>query len=352
MRPNAALLSIVAAHLALAAGFSQIYDAAFNPDTIQQLGLLFGVMIPLYLLALLVWRFLQMIGHYRPQRPIRWLLGDIGAILSDGPRIAGGLAALLAISAFAGSFSFLKELIPTITTFGWDPALARLDRALHLGTDPWRLLEPLLGAPRLITALNVAYHAWFVVMYFVVFLACFARPDEGARSAFLVAFVLTFFIGGNVLAMLFASAGPVYFDRLGLGGDFRALLEMLRIAHEVSPVQALNVHEALWEGYRTGEGVSGISAMPSMHVAVATLLALYGFRYAPWAGWLLTGFAGVIMAGSVMLAWHYAIDGYAGALVAWGCWRLALRMTTPRAAQSSITSDTGRRGAGDGASAG
>ena len=34
--------------------------------------------------------------------------------------------------------------------------------------------------------------------------------------------------------------------------------------------------------------------------------------------------AGVIMIGSVLLGWHYAVDGYLGALIAWGAWRVGL----------------------------
>ncbi|MCZ6764391.1 MAG: PAP2 family protein, partial [Alphaproteobacteria bacterium] len=34
-------------------------------------------------------------------------------------------------------------------------------------------------------------------------------------------------------------------------------------------------------------------------------------------------YAAAIMIGSVHLAWHYAIDGYLGALMAWGIWWLS-----------------------------
>ena len=33
----------------------------------------------------------------------------------------------------------------------------------------------------------------------------------------------------------------------------------------------------------------------------------------------------MIMLGSVVLAWHYAVDGYAGALIAWAIWSLVGR---------------------------
>ena len=31
----------------------------------------------------------------------------------------------------------------------------------------------------------------------------------------------------------------------------------------------------------------------------------------------------MVLLGSVLLAWHYAVDGYAGAMIALACWWLA-----------------------------
>jgi membrane-associated phospholipid phosphatase len=40
----------------------------------------------------------------------------------------------------------------------------------------------------------------------------------------------------------------------------------------------------------------------------------------------LAVFAAIIAVGSVLLAWHYAVDGYAGAAIALACWWLAGRL--------------------------
>ena len=60
--------------------------------------------------------------------------------------------------------------------------------------------------------------------------------------------------------------------------------------------------------------------MPSLHVAMAVLCALIGWHRSRIAGMLLTGYAVVIQFGSVILAWHYAVDGYIGAGVAIVSW--------------------------------
>ena len=54
--------------------------------------------------------------------------------------------------------------------------------------------------------------------------------------------------------------------------------------------------------------------MPSMHVALTTLFALVCWGTKRWIGILMSFYALIILIGSVHLAWHYAIDGYAGAL--------------------------------------
>lgn len=236
----------------------------------------------------------------------------------------GGLLALAAVALFIGSFSFVKPLIPRMAPFSWDPELAELDRLLHFGLDPYKLLMPLMAHPYVLKALNIAYHAWFFLFYFFVFVAAFSKGRE--RNIFLCAFVLTWALGGNGLAILLSSGGPVYYEALGFGTDFAPLMEMLRAADDVTTLWALDVQASLWDSYRGLAAPRGISAMPSMHVAISVLMTLYAYRHSSWAGRILLAFTAVIMVGSVALAWHYAVDGYVGAAVALACWQMARRM--------------------------
>ena len=57
------------------------------------------------------------------------------------------------------------------------------------------------------------------------------------------------------------------------------------------------------------------------------LLALLSFAGRKrWLGWFFVAFTAVILLGSVHLAWHYAIDGYAGVVVALAAWFVAGRL--------------------------
>ncbi len=67
------------------------------------------------------------------------------------------------------------------------------------------------------------------------------------------------------------------------------------------PLWALQTQDYLWQGYVTqvnGIG-SGISAMPSMHVSIAVLMALCTYRLNKTLGYFACAFAVIIQIGSV-----------------------------------------------------
>ena len=79
---------------------------------------------------------------------------------------------------------------------------------------------------------------------------------------------------------------------------------------------------------------SGVSAMPSMHIATATicLLAARGTRWLFLAVlfWLLT------FVGSVYLGYHYAVDAPVAAAVAMLCWIAAGKIYEPKSSVEAV----------------
>jgi membrane-associated phospholipid phosphatase len=111
---------------------------------------------------------------------------------------------------------------------------------------------------------------------------------------------------------------------------------------EIHEIWALGAQEMLWSNYQMRDVMvgSGISAMPSMHVAIATLFALVCWRVRRWLGIVMTIYAVIIMIGSVHLGWHYAVDGYLGAaamLAIWWCVGWCLRRAAERRAGAVAT---------------
>ncbi len=315
-----ALPLLIGLHGAVAVILGQLSAFPFNSGMAQILATLLLYCIPWFLLALLIRKAVLLAAVEKSTAPTRDMMAAIRAVTSDRERLLGGALKLGLVCFFIGASSYIKEMITVLQPFAWDETFAQLDRVLHFGTDPYRLTLWLFGSATATTALNIAYHAWFFLIYFTAFIACFARTDDRMSQAFLIGLVLTFAIGGNALAVAFSSAGPVYFERLGFGAEFEPLMQHLRGLSDVTPVPALAVQEELWAGHVAEGRIAGISAMPSMHVATSVLMALYAASYARWAGWLMWTFAATIMVGSVHLGWHYAVDGYLGALIAWGCW--------------------------------
>ncbi|HVV65285.1 MAG TPA: phosphatase PAP2 family protein [Rhizomicrobium sp.] len=264
----------------------------------------------------------------KADRPIhamgRWLRDG----LLEGERPGHIFHGLLLLTPLMVSFSAIKDDIPLIAPFSWDQTFAHWDMMLGLGRAPWTYLQPWLGYPPITAAINFCYDAWFFVMFGALTAQAFsARPGE-LRMQFLLAFTLSWFIAGNMLALAFSSAGPCYFGLLHLPHDpYAAQMAYLRATAAHWPVWSVNVQDALWRYYIGQQtSVGGISAMPSMHVAVATIIAMLGWRLNRAAGWALSLFALVIVVGAIHLAWHYFVDTIAGASLGFVFWAVAGRI--------------------------
>ncbi|MBK8084014.1 MAG: phosphatase PAP2 family protein [Devosia sp.] len=228
-------------------------------------------------------------------------------------RVATSRALPLAVTAGLvcvglAAFTTFKILIPHVVPFWADPLFAGIDRALH-GTDPGLIVHALLPdwAGH---AIGVLYGPVWFLAWFGTMAAMALHPDAVLRQRYFWAMGLTVLLLGTVLATLLASFGPIFFDDLAGSSRFDALL--LQIAE--SPVGAYMAEAsgyllASYGAERPSLG-TGISAMPSMHLAIGTLHALLLGRLNRWAGLLGWGYVALLLVGSVYLGWHYAIDGY------------------------------------------
>lgn len=272
-----------------------------------------------------------------PRRPLR-------AVAAWGRRWVRqqGVAALvscLALPVLMAVFLMGKNLIPLIHPFAWDVTFADLDRTLH-GGPPWALLQPLLGHPAVTKAISLVYTFWFVLLFgaWIVW----SLTDHPQRMRFLLSFALCWIVLGTLAATAFSSAGPVFYAEVT--GDRDGFADLMRYLHEVDrqlPLPSLAIRDQLWRAYigNTDEIATGISAMPSLHVAIVTLCAISGWYISRLVGTLMTLFALVIFVGSVHLGWHYAVDGYASVLATAAIWLIVGRLLRWRHARAPRESE-------------
>lgn len=223
--------------------------------------------------------------------------------------------------------TWIKATLPLVQDYWADPMLAEFDR-LILGTDAFRIAQLLPVGPYI----DRLYNMWFPWLAVVFTINLFREPSKEKSQAAL-SFFLTFALVGVIGMFLMPSGGPIFYERLGYGNDFADL--------NVPALSALG-SDYLW-AKRNGfvaEAASGISAMPSMHVAMAmwTFLTLRSVgRRAGYAG---AAYASMMVFGSVYLGWHYLSDGIAGALGAVACWHLAKVPNRERATIAGALNET------------
>jgi hypothetical protein len=196
----------------------------------------------------------------------------------------------------------LKSMIVAVVPFWADEPLAALDRAFLI--DPQGMALALKPA---LPAVGLFYGIWHVVHLGGILWVLHWQNE--ARSRFVISFMLTWAVG-MFLAYVFSSAGPIFTGRYDPA---------------IAPESVRRPVEFLWANYRARGALlgGGISAFPSMHVALATWFAL---TLREW-GWPKLGIAYVlaIFVCSVILGWHYAADGVAGIAIAVVAHRMSSR---------------------------
>ena len=275
--------------------------------------------------VLIAWRLAVYARRGVPESTLRQLLLDARQYLGNPARLTNLIVLFPSMYLFLQAFSVFKGNIAYAHPFSWDVTFMELDKWLHGGRHPWEWLQPLLEHPLATFGINFIYNLWFFLAIGSLLWAVGMRRANPLATRYLLAYLLTWIIAGSFMALAFSSAGPAFYARLGLSPDpYAPLMDILRQAAEHFPIWALTTQDMLWQHYlEQNIALAGISAFPSMHNAQATLLALLVWR----AGglWRAAGiaFAAAIAIGSVWLAWHYAVDAYAGIAMALLCWWLA-----------------------------
>ena len=283
--------------------------------------------VGLYLAA---WTFvvgcliLYSLARNRPESPSRFLL-NYARSSRLVQRTVGFLGLLACLVVFMPIFSAFKSSIPIFSPFAWDSTLIEMDRTIFGGLDAWNILHPFFVFPIVTSVISFLYHFWYMIIYIgSIYIGVFIN-DRELRQKYFICYFLIWSLIGIFLANALSSVGPAFVSPLLGLNDFDQQMSYLRFANEQWPVGVLEIQEILLDWHRSGDhGYGrGISAMPSMHVALAVMFWLAMRRLSVPLGRIALLYSILIFVGSIHLAYHYAVDGILAAIIVIPLWHFS-----------------------------
>jgi hypothetical protein len=251
----------------------------------------------------------------------------------------------LAQIPFFSAFHMIKVCIPQIIGFWSDQAFADIDRVLHGNQDAFVLYQSILGdmIPEKMMV-TLYFPIWVAIAYMYPAIVAALERDEARAIRHIRLHMISWILLGTVLATLFSSVGPVYFALVTGQEDFGYINDFLR-ADRTAFAGVIGLQNKLWTEHLNGALGSGISAFPSLHVAAATLPVVWLVDRFGWRGLIGAVYPLLIQYGSVLTGFHYAIDGYASALIVALCfaflkWREGAASSEPRQTPATQASDS------------
>jgi len=328
LSPLRLLSAITLIYLCIAAAF--LYSVGTNP---------------LFLFVGVVWTFPDFFTIAVSMAPAWVLVAIVGGILAF-PYFRRRLrenpieVALIAIysSLFTLVFGLVKTHLPAVFPFWADDFLTRIDLVMTPRSSvAW------MDAIDLSIIRTIYFDLWIVTSTLFPMIMVIVDPNESRRRIFTVLWAVCWIGLGNILAAAFMSFGPIFLDRVP-GGDPSVYPEVFELLARPEAAPIVQVKEELWNAYAIGDYIvgSGISAFPSVHVGMATVVALYlATILSAQARACRSKIArGVSRLGAVLLpvaivltyqfvtvyiGMHYAIDGYVSIFVILLLYRLIAR---------------------------
>lgn len=220
----------------------------------------------------------------------------------------------------------MKSLINMNIPFYADPYLFYAEKFLHFGVTPTEFLYRWIVSPLVVDAAVFVYSSWFAVGLSFLVMYIWGFPRKYGRERVILSFVLCWLINGTIFAGLFSSVGPIFLSEFFPNFTHHPYQPYVDYMTQQSDF-FINAKEALLKMVLVPPfvEVNGISAMPSMHIAICALLYFVVREFWPRWAWCFLVFMIVTLVACLILLTHYAVDGYVAILTSWAIWRWTAR---------------------------
>jgi membrane-associated phospholipid phosphatase len=157
------------------------------------------------------------------------------------------------------------------------------------------------------------YHgAWFIELFAAFVLVLLGRSPRIILH-FCLSLILLFYVG-RFLGLVNPVMGPAFF-RPELFGYLSGSITEIAM-HRVAEIQILSPERAIEAG---GVLLGGVSAMPSLHVAMVALTAYWLATAKRWTLFITVPWVLLVWTSTVILGWHYILDGVGGIILGAAC---------------------------------
>jgi len=247
-------------------------------------------------------------------------------------------------------FLHLKHLILWWHKANYDLFFWNLDKKIHFGIQPniWAM-EKFGAWDDAAVLLDWLYSKYFAYKLFVAVVFLMEPRGRKLTDQFFLAYLLLWFLGG-LLYIITPTDGPCYsvLSQYSIPPENRYHMFQYPVVNDVprSYIEkyvnakiwyAKIYQEKLWvdrQAFLNGKALPGVfygvAAMPSLHNAAVWMIMLFLFRLSPIAGVFGIFYVISTFLGSIFLQWHFAVDGYVGALL--GIFITWFSMKTPELA--------------------
>jgi hypothetical protein len=225
----------------------------------------------------------------------------------------------------------IKQAIPFINPRLYDKELLVIDRFFAFGVNPNTFTVSLCQSPIITGLIDKLYVLWYfikpiILIYFAVI------KIKSTHIRFFSCYFSMWIVGG-LLALLIPSLGPIYVHPEWFASLFKPLADGLQ--------ERLGIHYLLAKANPSDYKYfiyEGIAAFPSLHVGIIAVFAFFVRNESRIFGLLLFLYLAIIQFGSVLLGWHYMVDGLFAIILAYTMYKLPSLLLIKKRDKDCITS--------------